>query len=212
VLVPVAAFCAGAAFVVASHAAFTYKRYGHAHISAPTAALNFVEGKCPSKNNYDSEGHGWLSPLFVQLGETQDKHWPRPFDDSKYYFAAGIDCVKHDPWVLVKSVRYVYYLFFDNQMWPPNTSDSDGISRSYSMAYSAFFFPNILLGATLLARRLRRRTALLLTMGLSIVLCSWVFKSELRYRVPFDVVFIPMAVLSASWTIERLVARRPRGT
>ncbi|HEY2516210.1 MAG TPA: hypothetical protein VGI39_35305, partial [Polyangiaceae bacterium] len=36
VLPPMVAFCAAAALVVASHAAFTYLRYGHAHLSAST--------------------------------------------------------------------------------------------------------------------------------------------------------------------------------
>jgi hypothetical protein len=205
---PAATFCAGAAIVVASHAAYTYKRYGHAHVSAPTAALNFVEGKCPSKNNYDSSGYGWLSPLFVQLGETEEKHWPRPFTDTHFFWAAGMDCVRKNPEVLATSVRYVYYLFFDNQLWPSNTSDA--LARPSGMVYSALLFPNLLLGAAVIGRRPRRRWALFALIGLSIMLCSWFFKSEMRYRVPFDVVFIPIAVLGGSWAWVRL--RRPKRT
>jgi hypothetical protein len=205
---PVAAFCVGAALMVASHAGYTYSRYGHALVSAPTAALNFVEGKCPAKNNYDSQGYGWLSPLFVQLGETEEKHWPRPFTDTHFFWSAGIECVRRDPSVLATSVRYVYYLFFDNQLWPSNTSD--GLARPSGMLYSALLFPNLLLGGVVIARRPRRRWALFALVGLSIVLCSWFFKSELRYRVPFDVVFIPIAVVGGSWAWSRLRRRKRR--
>jgi hypothetical protein len=211
-VVPVAAFCVGAALVVASHAAYTYKSFGHAQVSAPTAALNLVEGKCPSKNNHDSLGYGWLSPLFVQLGETEEKHWPRPFTDTRYFWGAGIDCIRQDPWVLATSLRYVYYLFFDNLLWPSISGDLGGLVRPSGMLFAAFLFPNILLGWIIIARRPRSRWGLFATLGMSIMLCSWFFKSELRYRVPFDVVFIPIAVLGGSWASVRLrkVGRGPR--
>ena len=74
------------------------------------------------------------------------------------------------------------------------------------MLSSAFFFPMVLLGYLVIGRRPSRRSALFALMGLSIMVCSWFFKSELRYRVPFDVVFIPIAVLGASFVVTRTFA------
>jgi hypothetical protein len=206
----VVAFCAASALVVASHAAFTYWRYGHAHLSASTSALNLVEGKCPWKRNSDSSGYSWQSPLFVQLGENDEKHWPRPFTDEKFFWAAGLDCIRRDPAVLWTSLRYDYYLFFDNQLWPPNATRYAPLVRGYGMVYSALLFPGILLGAVVIGRRPRRRLALASLIGVSILICSWLFKSELRYRVPFDVVYIPMAVIGWGWAIARLPKRAKR--
>jgi hypothetical protein len=208
VMVPVSAFVAGAAVVVASHAAATHALYGHAQMSASTAALNFVEGKCPEKENSDSNGSTWLSPLFVQLGERGVHHWPRPFTDQGYFWAAGWRCVRNDPTVIVTSFRYVYYLFFDNQLWPSNTDALAGLNRTAGMVFSALVFPGTLIGALLLARRPWRRSTLYALIGVSILVSSWFFKSELRYRVPFDVVFIPVAVLGWRWLLVRLF-RRP---
>jgi hypothetical protein len=208
---PTLAFCAAAAIVVASHAAYTRVYYGHAHLSAATAALNLVEGKCPAKRNYDSTGSGWLSPLFVQLGESDEKHWPRPFSDQSYFWSAGLDCIKQNPLVLLTSFRYVYYLFFDNQLWPSNTTDSAGLVRLSGMIYSGLLFPGILAGAAIVVRRPWRRSGLFVVLALSIVVCAFVFKSELRYRVPFDVVYIPLAVLGWSWVGARLRERLPVG-
>jgi hypothetical protein len=200
----VVAFSLGAALVVGSHAAYTYRHYGKAQLSASTSALNLVEGKCPSKNNRDTAGYAWESPLFVQLGENEEKLWPRPFTDQAYFFAAGIDCIRRDPAVLATSVRYIYYLFFDNQLWPPNGTRYAALVRWYGMFYSAILFPGILVGGLLIALRPRRRLMFIGLLGLSIVACSWIFKSELRYRVPFDVAFIPMSVIGWSWLIARL--------
>ncbi len=208
VLPGVAAFCVAATLVVASHAAFTYAHDGHARMSASTAGLNLVEGKCPSKRNFDTAGYGWQSPLFVQLGENEEKHWPRPFTDQSYFWAAGVQCIRQNPAVLLTSLRYVYYLFFDNQLWPPNTSQDADLVRAYGMLYSAFLFPCILLGVVVVGRRPRGRLALASVIGLSIIVCSWLFKSELRYRIPFDVAFIPLAAIGAGWAFARLRRRR----
>lgn len=210
VVPPLAAFCVASVLVIASHATFTYKRMGKIHLSSTGSALNFVEGKCPWKRNFDSVGYSWQSPLHVQLGENEEKHWPRPFTDDKYFWGVGIDCIRHDPLVLWTSLRYVYFLFFDNQLWPPNTSQYAPLVRGHAMLYSALLFPGMLIGAIVIFRAPRRRLALASLMALSIVLCSWIIKSELRYRVPFDVVFIPMGVIGWCWLAARLRrTRRP---
>jgi hypothetical protein len=204
VVVPIACFVAGAALVVASHAAYTRVHFGAAQISAPTSSLNFVEGKCPWKVNVDSRGRRWHSPLFIQLGENDEKRWPRPFTDTGYFWHQGLECVRRDPAVVATSLRYVYYLFFDNQLWPVNATTYGSLSRWYGMAFAGLLFPSLLLGAILVARRPRSRLALVGMMTVSIALCSWVFKSEMRYRVPFDVVFIPLAVMGIAWLAARL--------
>lgn len=213
----IAAFTAGAFLIAGITAVSTYSLAGRARISATTGALNFVEGKCPDKINVDLDGSGWHSPLFVQLGEGGEKHWPAHFWDDAYFWKAGWSCVRRDPWVLVTSVRYVYYLFFDNQMWP-SSSDSQyaGINRWYGMFFSALVFPGILVGLLLVFRRpvSSRTPAFLFVVSLCAV--SWLLKSEMRYRVPFDVALIPLSVVGWTWLVatifrERRASGRVRG-
>jgi hypothetical protein len=78
------------------------------------------------------------------------------------------------------------------------------------MFYSAVLFPGILIGGVVIAVRARRRLALVGLLGVSILVCSWIFKSELRYRVPFDVAFLPTAVIGWSWVMARLPWRAKR--
>ena len=37
-----------------------------------------------------------------------------------------------------------------------------------------------------------------------LLLNSWLFKSEFRYRVPFDVVLIPMIVVGWDWGLKKI--------
>jgi hypothetical protein len=212
-----AAFTAGACLVALVTAISTYALFGHARIAASVGALNFIEGKCPDKINADLGGSYWHSPLFVQLGEGGEKHWPAHFYDGAYFWKAGWGCIQRDPWVLVTSVRYVYYLFFDNQLWPVNASDYAALNRWYGMFFSALLFPGMLVGLVLVSRKpYSGRTAAFLPLA-SVCLVSWLLKSELRYRVPFDVVIIPLSVMGWTWLVGAVrlvpgsaVARFPR--
>jgi len=192
-----AAFAAGACLVASITAFATYSVAGTPRIAAATGALNFVEGKCPAKINHDLGGTYWHSPLFVQLGEGGDKYWPAYFWDDAFFWKAGWQCVRSDPRVLLTSFRYVYYLFFDNQLWPSGSVESD-LNRGYGMFVAMVIFPGMLVGILLVARRplAPHKPAFLLLVSLFVA--SWLLKSELRYRVPFDVVILPLAVLG--WT------------
>jgi 4-amino-4-deoxy-L-arabinose transferase-like glycosyltransferase len=191
-------FAVGSGMVFGAHGAFSYFRDGEVLLSASAGGLNFVEGKCPSKNNRDSRGSRWHSPLFVQLGEVTAKTWPRPFYDQAFFWLAGWECVRQRPLVLLTSLRYVHYLFFDNELWPTNVTKYRAASRYYAMFYSLLIFPGIVIGVLRLSRRPRSHQFLPVLVALSLVFCVWLMKSELRFRVPFDVVFLPLSVLG--WT------------
>jgi hypothetical protein len=205
-----AAFTAGACLVAAVTAFSTHALTGHARISAATGALNFVEGKCPDKINRDLSGSSWYSPLFVQLGERGEKSWPAYFWNDGYFWRAGWSCVRADPGVIVSSLRYDYYLFFDNQLWPTNSSEYADLSRWYGMLSAAFLFPGMLVGVLLVSRRpfAGSRPAFLLLASLFVA--SWLLKSEMRYRIPFDVAIIPLSVMGWSWLVHTIFFSRRR--
>ena len=206
---PLVAFALGSAAFAIPQGWLTAKLYGSFMLSAPTGALNLVEGKCPEKLNRDSTGAYWLSPLFAQLGETKEKRWPRPFTDQGYFWRAGLDCIRANPRVLLTSFRYDYFLFSGNELWPPNMTRFSGLSHRYAILFALLFVPGILIGLGRAFRQPFATRALPYLPALSILLCAWALKSEMRYRVPFDCYFIALGIAGWSWLFERTgIARR----
>lgn len=194
----------GCLIVATPHLVWTAKKYGKAHFGPTAGALNFVEGKCPSKNNADSSGSSWMSPLFTVIGETTKKKWDRPFTDQKYFWKEGLKCIQADPWVMVSSVRYVYYLFYDNPAWPLGTLSNAKSIDLWTKLYSYLFIPVSLLGFLVL---LRLRNSVAWLGGLYIAalfLTVYIFKSELRFRLPFDGIFILWGSYGVFWLYEKL--------
>jgi hypothetical protein len=179
------------------HGVLSYETTGTFRLSAAAGGLNFVEGKCPSKRNIDPTGMNWLSPVYQQLGVTTSKLWDRPFTDSGYYMREGLKCIARDPLVLVQSFESVAFLFVGNLLWPATHLTIAPLARLYELFTGPF-----LMGGTalwLLARwpwRRDRWGELIVWAAplAALCLCVYVFKSEIRFRVPFDVWLIPMAV------------------
>ena len=191
-IVPILIIGAVMATGLAAHGLLTYKKIGKVQLSASTGGLNFIEGKCPSKSNTDTLGYNWLSPLYYQLGLNKHKNWDRPFTDSGYYLKQGINCIQENPFVLVQSLESIPYLFFGNLMWPFNQKPIAPYTRLHELFFAIF----VLVGLCVFLATERNATNLLVWTVpiLSIFLTVYIFKSEIRYRVPFDIWFIPVAV------------------
>ena len=189
------------------HGVLTYRTIGTVRLSASAGGLNFVEGKCPSKRNIDSTGAGWYSPIYSQLGMTSSKLWDRPFTDSGYFMKEGLKCIGRDPFVLVQSFEGIPFLFVGNYLWPATRSPLAPQARLYELVTGPFLMAGVALW--LLARwpwrRERWDELIVWAVPLAaLCLCVYVFKSEVRFRVPFDVWFIPMAF--AGW-VSRISGR-----
>lgn len=178
------------------HGYLSYTKIGKIQLSASAGGLNFVEGKCPSKKNQDANGRWWHSPLYTQLNINEFKKWDRPFTDSGYYMLKGLECIKENPLVLIQSVESIPYLFFGNRMWPLSNTRYAPLLRFYELFFSIF----LIIGLAVMVREciysiISMEQKLIWTLPvLSLFLCVYVFKSELRFRVPFDVWFIPLSV------------------
>jgi 4-amino-4-deoxy-L-arabinose transferase-like glycosyltransferase len=183
-----------ASTVAVAHGSFALAKYGQFRISADAGALNFVEGKCPWKDNTDGKLR-WLSPLFNQLGEREKKVWDVPFSNQPYYWRQGWQCIKDDPLVLVTSLRYIYYLYAGNRLFPvvPHRKLSD----AYEAWIASVIFPLTMIGLFVALRRRERPATVAALLYLSLFAAVWVFKSELRYRVPFDAITMIFAALGA---------------
>jgi 4-amino-4-deoxy-L-arabinose transferase-like glycosyltransferase len=178
--------------VALSHGVFSQINYGQFKLGAEAGGLNFVEGKCPEKHNIDNEGAHWLSPLHNYLGETLEKHWDVPFSNQAYYWRQGWECVKSNPAVMLTSVRYIYYLFTGNPLWPVGAREA-----FYEGWFTVVVLPLLLIGLLTASRHWDQPIFVPALLLLSLFLVVWIFKSELRFRVPFDAIVMIYAVLGA---------------
>ena len=202
-----------ATLVALAHGGFAYAKYGQFKLGADAGGLNFVEGKCPSKHNFDNRGSRWWSPLFVYLGETEEKHWGVPFSDQSYYWREGWKCVRENPLVLVTSGRYVYYLFAGNPLWPVEGGPRHVAERVYEALFAIAITPLFAIGMIAALRCWRKPLAVPALLYLSLFLTVWIFKSELRFRVPFDAITMIYAASGAAivWgLVVRVTQRRMR--
>ncbi|WP_413557433.1 ArnT family glycosyltransferase [Bdellovibrio sp. HCB209] len=194
----------GCVLVMMPHLAFTKIAYGQAQWGPTAGALNFVEGKCPWKNNADSAGASWMSPLFVSLNETATKKWDRPFTDQAYFWKAGAQCVQENPWVMIESLRFINYLFYGNSTWPIAGSKIDFLYKIWAPIFEWGLLPLAALGALAYARRRNNYAEVSALLMLTIFFTVYIFKSESRFRAPFDGVILMWSSLGLVYCFDFL--------
>jgi hypothetical protein len=176
------------------HGLFTYQRVGQFQMSASAGGLNFVEGKCLTKDNTDSAGYRWHSPLYFQLGINEAKKWDRPFTDSSYFMKEGLNCIKKNPLVLVQSLESIPFLFMGNTMWPSSHMHFSEWTRLYELYFAFFLITGFICFINFSRAGFQGQEFIIwLCPVMALFICVYIFKSEIRFRVPFDVWFIPLA-------------------
>lgn len=174
------------------HGALTRTTIGRFQLTPSAGGFNLVEGKCPVKHNIDNEGRGWMSPLYYQLGYTEEKRWGHRATDSAAFTREGLKCIAADPRVLIESLENIPFLFFGNYLWPVNKLPWAWLGRLYELYFAAFAVAG--LAAFAVSRRRERESAWIwLTPLVALFLCVYIFKSEIRFRIPFDLWVIPLA-------------------
>ena len=205
-LIPILALGIPVAAGLTLHGALTYSKIGKVRLTATNSGLNFVEGKCPEKKNRDTAGYTWYSPLYYQLGLKEAKQWDRPFIHAGYYWRQGFACIGEDPFVLVQSLESIPYLFVGNATWPLMFKPNAAKLRLFELLLSLFLICGLAAYWRDSFRSFNVERFLVWDLPiLALFLCSYIFKAEVRYRVPFDIWLIPMAVFG--WS--RLAAAHP---
>lgn len=177
------------------HGVLAYKTTGKFLMTPTASGLNFVEGKCPSKRNIDKRGILWVSPLYYQLHNTNEKRWPESFDNSSYFMKEGFKCIKKDPFVLVQSVESIFFLFVGNFLWPANQLKFGPLLRLYELLFAFIVIPGLIMFGINSWKTKNKEEFLIWGLPiLSLFLCVYIFKSEIRFRLPFDVFIIPAAI------------------
>lgn len=195
--IPTLLFSLGLISVMILHGTISYHTINEFHLSPTNGGLNFVEGKCPWKKNIAPDGQWWQSPLFAQTQEHEQKKWDQPFHNSSYFYQQGLECIIDNPVILIDSLRYIPYLFINNEFWPSlNTAkEYKSLSRNYNLFFAFWALPALAFALlTILATPNDQKWLTWLLPVITIFCTVWMFKSEVRFRIPFDVVFIPLCL------------------
>lgn len=177
------------------HGLLAQKTIGRFQLSSSTGGLNFIEGKCPDKVNSDGS-YIWHSPLYYQLGLKSEKRWSVPFTHSSYYFKQGFKCIQKNPLVLIQSFESIPFLFMGNTIWPLNSSKHSQLIRLYELFFAVFMISGLVAFAihSFKAPIKFNEFATWVIPILAIFTCVYIFKAEMRYRVPYDIWLIPVSV------------------
>ncbi len=177
------------------HGMFTYQKIGKFQLSGSAGGLNFVEGKCPYKWNQDSNGISWYSPIYFQRDRTELTKWPENFTNSSFFMKEGAKCILQNPSTLIMSLESIPLLYVGNTQWPLNQLVFNPWIRLYELVTSFFFIPGLLIGVIFLVREKNEQQLILWIAPIfSLIVCVYIFKSEIRFRIPFDIWIIPVAV------------------
>jgi hypothetical protein len=197
--------------VIGGQALYFYHFYG---VPLPVAAgggYNFAMDKCPGSRIVGKDGMQFQSPTTYYTGEGGLQVWDVHLHEQSYLWKAGLECVGRDPWVVVSSLKHIYYLFLGNHLWPVNTGRFEDFSARYHRGFAILLFPGIALGLLALARDLFSPRTVPFLLAAAVCASSWLFMGELRFRIPFDVVFIPLGILGWKWGLTFLLGERAEG-
>lgn len=184
-------------FGLLAHGFLTYKTIGRFQMTSSAGGLNFVEGKCPAKSNTDPQGYSWLSPLYYQLRLETAKTWAVPFTNSKYFMQQGFECIKTNPFILLLSLESVPLLFYGNLTWPFNQKSYADVVRFYDLYMVIFFVVGLSsVGLALYRKDMKTQEIIIWVFPvIALFLCVYIFKSEARFRFPFDIWIIPLSIV-----------------
>jgi hypothetical protein len=190
------------------HGGLTYLYDGTFRLTGDGGTVTFIEAFCDEKKIIDPSGYHSLSPLHAQLGEKAELHIGVSLHDSGGMAREALQCIKDHPLNLLKSIRYPYYFFQGNELWPANMGHFRFLERWNEIFFTFFIWPGLFIGFILAISNLNRPAGVWVLLPISAVLTCWVFKSELRFRVPFDGILVAMAILGWSWVASHLPAKR----
>jgi hypothetical protein len=197
----------GFALIIASQCVYFYKLYGVALPVASGGAYNFVLDKCPGSRIVDRSGAYFQSPRTYYTGGGGVQAYDRYFYEQRYFWRVGLECVCKEPWTLITSFKNIYYLFYGNQLWPVNKGGFAQWAWFDQRGFAFLVYPGLAVGFLALARSPLSPKAVPFLLCLSISASSWFFLSEMRFRIPFDVVFIPLGIMG--WEAAYRVFRGP---
>ena len=163
----------------------------------------FMAGQCLVGHSYDTTGATFGPPVYMQRGISKTVHFDQPFTNSLFFYQQGLDCLKHSPIRLLEKISENYYLFFGNVSWPTSNQPPFHLAMKAShVLFNLLVFPGILLA--MVFRSHKSLTILLWLILLTIFLTSTIYYADIRYRLPYDAIFILLALTGYQSLIKKL--------
>jgi hypothetical protein len=101
-----------------------------------------------------------------------------------------------NPGVLLNSFEAIPYLFMGNRSWPLSDTKNRDFVRRYELYFAIFSLVGLISAFRWFITQHNKKKIFTTWFApiLSLLFCVYLFKSELRYRFPFDIWIIPLSV------------------
>jgi hypothetical protein len=194
----------GVALVLSAQTCYFHQYYGRWLPIAAEGGAVFALGKCPGARIIEKSGAQYESPRTYYTGETGVQVWDAHFEDQGFFWRAGLRCIREHPAQLLGGRREVYYLFAGNRLWPLNVRTFGDFNWLYQRLFTIALVPGMVMGLLLVGRRPFAPRVVPFLLVPSLLVTAVFFMGELRFRIPFDVVLLPLAVLGWTTALGRL--------
>ncbi len=165
------------------------------------AALNYAYARCDNCRMFiDSKGAWTCASKFHLVGGcNKECRFPAPFEDSAFFWKQGNTCLIENPTNILTSLSEISSLFVGNEAFPfMEITELRMLNRNWELFFQLFILPAIIFGFIWrLNWKGSQRVGIVHCLALSIFALAYVLTGDVRYRIPFDVVFLPLAI--ATW-------------
>jgi 4-amino-4-deoxy-L-arabinose transferase-like glycosyltransferase len=188
---------------------------GHFGIISSNGGFNFFQGRSHIKDATcidQQRGTNYLfaSPVAVQKNYSYNETFYTGPYDSDFFYKTGLEEIKHDPGrAAIYSLQHIADLFITADIWPSSAIIIPFPFLIHIFNILTFIFIIIpgLLAGIFRFKQLRSGVGVLIFFLIAvIILTSFVYYGDPRFRVPFDVFFIILA--SLLYSHPALVHRR----
>lgn len=164
------------------------------------AAVNYTYARCDQCRRFvDSNGVWTCASKFHLVGGCDKEcHFPASFNDSAFFWKQGNTCLKENPANILTSFSEVSALFVGNEAFPfMEIQELRMLNRNWELFFQLLILPGILFGCFWrFSWRGSLRVGIVLCMIPAIIVMAYVFTGDVRYRIPFDAVFLPLAIIT----------------
>jgi hypothetical protein len=196
------------------HVAHLYQ-FEHRLVFSPTASgLNFYASKSPECRRFiGSDGVTACSPAYHQTngcGKGPTCSFDTTLDNGSFFWREGWKKVFANPSLLFVGMHQALKLFVGNEAFPIFADDRyRDLNRLYEFLYVLFIFPGLLLGLLgSFFRNVSDRARFIFVLAwIAIFPYLFLMEAELRFRIPFDVVLIPLSIWGWSHGLKSIVHR-----
>lgn len=191
-------FACAAAIVIAAHSLAFHPPKGKWSVVPSVGALDFVHFACYNCRSITGTDGGVANPNppLVDQPETYRCAYNHSIQDSFFFIGEGLKCLSKSPGRLLRNLFFPVHLFLGNEAWPGYGETLKLLGDLYQYLYVLILFPGLLMGfLRSLSRPISGRSKLLFALGWSAILpYFFILEPEVRFRVPFDVILICIAV------------------